>query len=1149
MASKSNNVLIHLKAIGADQTARDIGKVSKALTELRGKAAESDQAQAKRNENLIQQMRRQEDMLKRLRKAQVDYDKSVRSSNTALEKQAAKSRAATATQAEKAEQALWKKRQIIHKAYMGYLRDERIAKERSIRDEEKRLRAEDRIYKQHARKRAKLREELTVLPSFRRPFRVAMIASITTLVADAISFVGTGLNALAAGAIAGVNGLAPLTGMLITIPALFTTMAQSILPATWGVKNFVAAWKGDKDSLKGAGKNTLALSKAIKKLKPDFKDLRKDVGERFIKGFDQSFGKLANVYLPILRKRLTGTAAAFNAVLTSGMKWFSSARGQSVVDTIMGTNNAIIRGGGGGVLNLLKGMGGLLKAASPMLRQASGEFQSWTNNLQQKIFANQKGLGKFFRTSYKTFKGVTGTLGDFGTGLYRIFKKSAPLSRWMGRGIKEAGENFMIWANSPGGTQSINRFFHDMKPNLKAISKLAGSLGKTLFDISQSPNFANNVNEISEKLLPALGDIIKASDGKFIKNLVRFAETLASMAEGGLIDALAETGGLLVDIFGKMAGIFNSLNPETQKWLVMGVALVGLFGGVATAIGGVIVKLLQMLALLTKTRTAGKIGGFLFRGGGGGALRGGGKGGGGRGGGGGFFGGFGGGGGKGSKRGKPTGSYSAKTGKYTGGSKRPKNKSKPTKSGSARENGGNNRNDPRRKSRGPRGSVGGGVAAGAAGALFFAGPVADAASGAGKAMADMEFRSQGAFESISKGGKDADASLNGLFNDIRNPHWNSFGESLEKTANPTKWQKFRQNVQGVTGALTGATTPLEQAQAKFEGMDSALTHMPAAQAAQNFSKIRNEANQMGIPMDKLVSLFPQYRDSLAGTLSAGDKAAGGMNNTTVAANKMSGVVTKAAGSLKDIDSLQIPPKKITATDEASPKAQTAKGNLMTIAHTPANAKMTANDGVTPKVRTASGALGGLNGKTSNTHINTSNQAPGAVAAAANALSGLDGKTATTYIKTVRSVSEVKLGGASGGRGSGAGRWMGGMTYAGSNYTVGERGTEIGIDRSGRMMMLGVGGQHGFAPSRDMAIIPHGATTDPFGGNYGNAPEWAKRSLQGAVAAKQAGIMSSRGSVYAPNVKVEVTNPGQNVDVKRAVMSAMREMEREREARR
>src|SRR5690349_10602549 len=103
MASSSNNVLIHLKAIGADATARDIGKVSKALTELRGKAAESDKAQQKRNDNLIQQMRRQEDMLKRLRKAQGDYDKSVRSSNTALEQQASKTRNSTAKQAEKAE--------------------------------------------------------------------------------------------------------------------------------------------------------------------------------------------------------------------------------------------------------------------------------------------------------------------------------------------------------------------------------------------------------------------------------------------------------------------------------------------------------------------------------------------------------------------------------------------------------------------------------------------------------------------------------------------------------------------------------------------------------------------------------------------------------------------------------------------------------------------------------------------------------------------------------------------------------------------------------------------------------------------------------------------------------------------------------------
>jgi hypothetical protein len=391
-----------------------------------------------------------------------------------------------------------------------------------------------------------------------------------------------------------------------------------------------------------------------------------------------------------------------------------------------------------------------------------------------------------------------------------------------------------------------------------------------------------------------------------------------------------------------------------------------------------------------------------------------------------------------------------------------------------------------------------------------------------------------------------------MFADVSQGNMQTFDGALTQVANPTKYMKFEQGVAAVGGAILGATPPLDVAKAKFEGIDAALTNMPADQAATQFSKIRAQAVQLGIPMDKLTAQFPQYRDSVASTVTASDKAAGGMGNATVAANKMAGVVGgPVKRSLMDVDSMQIKPKTFNATDNVTPKATAAGSGVKTLDGLTANPTMKATDGVTPKVNTASSALGGLNGDTANTHIKTSNEAPGAVSAAAGALNGINGKTAITYIKTVRTSSTNPSGNVNVTSPSSVGRrWTGGMTNPGSNYIVGEHGPEIGITRSGSMMLLGAGGQHQFTPDSATAIIPAGATRDPLNGNYGQAPDWAKKMLQGGVAKNAGASMGGNSpSVFAPNVKIEVNNPSSTVDMKRAVRDAMNEIQYDREGRR
>ena len=123
-----------------------------------------------------------------------------------------------------------------------------------------------------------------------------------------------------------------------------------------------------------------------------------------------------------------------------------------------------------------------------------------------------------------------------------------------------------------------------------------------------------------------------------------------------------------------------------------------------------------------------------------------------------------------------------------------------------------------------------------------------------------------------------------------------------------------------------------------------------------------------------------------------------------------------------------------------------------------------------------------------------------------------------------------------------GRWTGGMTYAGNSYMTGELGPEFAIDRLGRMSLLGANGPQVFTPNSDTAIIPASATQNPFGGNYGDAPSWAKNMLQSSFTPQPAvvgGMPSIRfGDIYASN----------EIDIEQAVRRAYAKMLREQQER-
>jgi hypothetical protein len=136
-------------------------------------------------------------------------------------------------------------------------------------------------------------------------------------------------------------------------------------------------------------------------------------------------------------------------------------------------------------------------------------------------------------------------------------------------------------------------------------------------------------------------------------------------------------------------------------------------------------------------------------------------------------------------------------------------------------------------------------------------------------------------------------------------------------------------------------------------------------------------------------------------------------------------------------------------------------------------------------------------------------------------------------------------------------FAGGTVSAGQTSITGELGPEMTVSRSGKFGMVGLNGPQLFTPGQETAVLPSSATFNPLGGNYGNAPDWARMALQRAVNSSgplgtPATNKARRSEPAASHYDFSGWTVGSNVDVsavKNAVMSAIDEKERDRRERR
>lgn len=421
--------------------------------------------------------------------------------------------------------------------------------------------------------------------SLNHPFMFLGTASAVFAFLDAIPFVGTGLNAIAAGAIAAVNGLAPLTGLLGLIPGGLAAFGQAGLVAKFIASDLGKALDGDADALARLGPVTKSFVGELNKLKAPYQGLRKSVQESFFRGLDDEIDRVGNTLLPIFNRNLNTTADLLNLAAKNFGGWLTSTQGKNTLDSLMGNNSYIIGRGADALQRFAQSFLMIAQYAGPTLKLIADDIVDISIRSNNWISGNEKRISNFFLSSYSLAKDVLTVVGNFGRGIFNIFRQASPLSDALGQSFMEASENFLAWTEDPANVKKISDYFAEMKPNLYAIADLAGALAKGIFDISRSPKFVEIVKLLQDEAIPALVELFKQSDGKFIPSFIHLLESIAQMAESGALDILADILSTAAEAVGTIAGIYTGLPDGLKKSITWGVVMLAFFGGLVGSIG------------------------------------------------------------------------------------------------------------------------------------------------------------------------------------------------------------------------------------------------------------------------------------------------------------------------------------------------------------------------------------------------------------------------------------------------------------------------------------------------------------------------------------------------------------------------------------
>ncbi|QGJ95815.1 tail length tape measure protein [Gordonia phage EMoore] len=421
--------------------------------------------------------------------------------------------------------------------------------------------------------------------------------------------------ALASAAVAGAGAFAAGMGaMLVAVAALKT------------------AFSGVGDALKSAFDPADAekFNEALAKLSPEAqksvlavqslgKEFKSVVGlkvqDAMFAGLAPQIEQLQKLLGPVRDAMLT-VVDGFNEGAKSALRFVNSARGATVVKTLLGESANMAGNFGSALGNLVPGIlaigAGSAQVFGPMTNGIAGAARSLSEFL---VRAQESGqMQAFFERAVEVARQLGAVLGELGGIIGGVFRAASAAGdgQFLGS-LMTSLESINAWVNGPGAG-ALQQFFAStaqamgvvMPILLQVAGIIGGQVAPALAGLITAigpavSDLVANIGQGIAALAPAMGPLgtaisaIATALGPVMPVLGQLIATFVQLA-GPIIGALAQAlGPVLVTVGNSLITILQALMPAVQPIADLFVALGPVIGQLASMLGGMLGAALQVL--------------------------------------------------------------------------------------------------------------------------------------------------------------------------------------------------------------------------------------------------------------------------------------------------------------------------------------------------------------------------------------------------------------------------------------------------------------------------------------------------------------------------------------------------------------------------
>lgn len=345
-----------------------------------------------------------------------------------------------------------------------------------------------------------------------------------------------GASALGAGAVIAVGGLAPMVGIVGTLPGLYAAARLSMLAFTLA---------GD------------AMEHTMTRIKNQFTELGPQIAKGGLGAGMSYFADSLERVAAVTGKGLSGLGAELGGAARFAGNLVKSPHILNQMSVVFAGMRPVVRNISFGLIELARVLLNVIQASLPVIQVMSRYFRDGAANLRRMTAEGLRNgkLTAFMTRAWDLLRRTVGVLVDIFVGLFNIFRVGSHYASSMGLSVEDAAESFRKWTGSAAGQARINQYFMDSLPALREMGRLLGKLVGGFGGLAANSNVAPLIKQVNDELAPAVGRLV----GSF-------------SSQGGLGPAIISAAAALADLMAQMdfsaLTLFAQAIATIARWII-----------------------------------------------------------------------------------------------------------------------------------------------------------------------------------------------------------------------------------------------------------------------------------------------------------------------------------------------------------------------------------------------------------------------------------------------------------------------------------------------------------------------------------------------------------------------------------------------------